>query len=83
MRLIPMDQILISSLEKAFSAEDKFKTMHKILSDLLAQGYDRKKMYEELCEFKNALDDVARRDDADSIIDMLDCFDGWCGDWEL
>jgi hypothetical protein len=76
-------QNLISTLEKAFSSEDRFQTMYKILSDLLAEGYDRETMYQELCEFKDVLDDIGRQHDADSIIDMLDCFVGWCGNWKL
>lgn len=77
-------QNLISTLEESFSAGDRFQTMHKILSNLLAEGYDRESMINDLLAYSVILDQSGREEDSDSIKDLLDCFYGWCSSaWDL
>lgn len=62
-------------LREAFEADKTLSKLHSELVKLRSEGIDRETLIMELKEYRNELESET---DQDLILDILDCFYGWC-----
>lgn len=65
-------------LEAALAAESPFPALKAEAARLIAE-VGREDAYAEVESFRAALETAARTDDENVIMNLLDCFAGWCG----
>jgi len=65
-------------LEEALRSDNPYEELRKLLKTMVAQGYERKKLIQELTDFALELRAANRENDEDLIFDMLDFLTGWC-----
>lgn len=62
-------------ISEAFKADKTLSKLHSELVKLRSEGIDRETLIMELKEY---CDELESETDQDLILDILDCFYGWC-----
>lgn len=65
-------------LEKALRSDNPFEEIRNLLKTMIAQGYEREKLVQELINFALRLRAENREKDDDLILEMVDFLTGWC-----
>jgi len=68
----------IELLEEALRSDNPFEEVRKLLKIMIAQGYEREKLVQELIDFALKLRAENREQDDDLILEMVDFLTGWC-----
>jgi len=65
-------------LEAALRSDNPFEEIRNLLKTVIAQGYEREKLVQELIGFALRLRAENREQDDDLILEMVDFLTGWC-----
>jgi hypothetical protein len=68
----------VQQFEKALQGGQPTTCLREVVRGLLAQGYTRQTVLDELETFRRLLQQSGRLEDEDVVLEVLDFLAGWC-----